>query len=183
MEFQADVIGRFEDALCQIIKQCEKKVNDEQFGEGGQPDKDYCTAKATGPGAKSDDTGATYLGRLKDKCAEGKVNQRKKDSTTPLSKSVRTQTRVPVKGGGGHCFPDVTVGTPPNCNEVYDFKTSCPRDPERKKGSWGTYKSKSGTTDYEGASQFDVYKDSCFPEDSAKEPKIIHPDADICNRP
>ena len=175
MEFQDPVLANFERALCQIIKQCETLVNDQYFGKGNKPDKAWCKGPSTAPGAKPGDTKAMELGKVKDKCAENKVNERKNRSETPFSKTVEAQAKVPLKGGGGVCFPDVIVGKPPTCQAVYDFKTSCPPSPD-KKGSWGIYRSKAGNTPYEGASQFEVYKDAC-----GKEPKIIHPNADICN--
>ena len=175
MEMQSPVLANFERALCQIIKQCEREVNDQYFGKGNQPSKAWCQAPSTAPGASPGEKQSQELGKAKDACAEKKVNQRKAASQTPFSKTVQTQPWVPVQGGGGMCHPDVIVGTPPNCDAVYDFKTSCPPSPD-KKGSWGTYKSKSGATSYEGASQYDVYKDSC-----GDDPTIIHPNADICN--
>jgi len=170
----APVIANFEKALCQIINQCEKEVNDRLFGPGGKPDKTWCKS----PGAEPNTTKAMEIGNEKAKCAERKVNERKNKSTTDFSKTVQAEKYVRVPGGGW-CKPDVVVGSPPSCDAVYDFKTSCPLTPSSKP-SWPTYGTGRGqrtppNPQYAGKTQFDIYKDSC-----GVEPKLIHPNSEIC---
>jgi uncharacterized Zn-binding protein involved in type VI secretion len=159
-------------ALCQIINQCENEVNSAKFGPGNKPTKEWCRA----PGSDPSKTNAMEIGEEKAKCAENKVNQRKAKSDTPLSKDVQAEKYVPVPGGGW-CKPDVMVGTPPSCQAVFDFKTSCPLTPSSK-ASWPIYGPGGRTApnpSYNGKTQAAIYKDAC-----GVQPVIIHPNSEAC---
>ncbi len=167
------VIANFVAALCQIINQCEKEVNDAKFGAGNKPTRDWCKAPGSEPGT----TNAMEIGTAKAECAERKVNERKAKSSSPLSKDVQAEKYVPVPGGGW-CKPDVMVGAAPNCQAVYDFKTSCPLTPSSKP-SWPVYGPGGRTApnpSYNGKTQADIYKDAC-----GADPVLIHPNAEACS--
>ena len=165
MNVQA-ALPNFEKALCQIVRQCEEEENRKI---GGKPDREWCKA----PGKNPEKTNAQELGIAKDKCCERKVNERKRKSTTEFSKQVKTQKWIDLPGGGA-CCPDVVVGSPPSCDAVYDFKSSCPLTP-RSKPRWGTYRTKSGNPRFDGKPQNEVYEFAC-----GKKPKIIHPNSETC---
>jgi hypothetical protein len=79
--------------------------------------------------------------------------------------------------GGGWCKPDVMVGTPPSCQAVFDFKTSCPLTPSSK-ASWPIYGPGGRTApnpSYNGKTQAAIYKDAC-----GVQPVIIHPNSEAC---
>lgn len=170
--FQAALIAKFEKYLCRIIRECEDEVNDEKFGKGNKPTKQWCNS----PGSKEGWTNAMEIGEEKAKCAENKINNVKAKSKTPFSKAVHAEQYVPVPGGG-YCKPDVMLGTPPNCQKVYDFKTSCPLTPESKP-SWPIYGyggRKAPNPSYNGKTQAHIYKDAC-----GVDPDFIHPNSEKC---
>jgi len=174
MNIEPGVLANFEKALCQIVNQCEREVNDKNFGPGKKPNKEWCHSIDKTTGKKN----YLVLGDEKTKCCERKVNERKAKSTTPFSKEVHAEKKIPVPGGGS-CIPDVMVGHPPSCQAVYDFKSSCPLTPQSKP-SWpihgyGQGQRKPPNPAYEGKTQFDVYKDAC-----GVEPKQIHPNSEAC---
>jgi hypothetical protein len=171
---EASVLANFEKALCQIVKQCEKEVNEKKFGPGGKPDKTWCQSTNSASGEKN----YLEIGDEKSKCCERKVNERKAKSKTEFSKTVQAEKFVPVPGGG-RCKPDVMVGTPPSCDAVYDFKSSCPLTPNSKP-SWPVYGSAPGqrtppNPHYDGKTQAEIYADSC-----GVKPKLIHPNSETC---
>jgi hypothetical protein len=170
--FQDALIVKFEKYLCQVIKECENEVNDKKFGKGNKPTKEWCKAPGSKPGVNN----AMEIGEEKAKCCEKKLNDVKKRSPTEFSKAVHPEKYVPVPGGGW-CKPDVMVGLPPNCQKVYDFKTSCPMTPESKP-SWPTYGPggrKPPNPSYAGKTQAHIYKDAC-----GVEPELIHPNSEKC---
>lgn len=171
---ESGVLANFEKALCQIVKQCEKEVNEKKFGPGGKPDRAWCQSTDSSSGKKN----YLEIGDEKGKCCERKVNERKTKSKTEFSKTVQAEKRVRVPGGGW-CRPDVMVGIPRICDAVYDFKSSCPLTPSSRP-SWPTYGYAPGqrrppNPNYNGKTQADIYKDAC-----GIDPKLIHPNSDTC---
>lgn len=176
-EIQATVPASFERFLCNAIKQCENEVNDAVLGEGNKPTKDWCNSQASE--RKPRTTNGMMMGTKKGECAEKKINDVKKRSSTDFSKTVwaERETKVP---GGGKCRPDVMVGLPPECLKVYDFKTSCPltaSTPPHK--YWPTYRTGSSreppNADWEGKTQAQLYRFVC-----GVEPEMIHPNSRKC---
>jgi uncharacterized Zn-binding protein involved in type VI secretion len=170
------LIANFEKYLCKAINECEKEVNEEKFGKGNKPTKEWCRAQGRTPGK----TNTMEIGEEKAKCAENKINSVKARSSTDFSKLVQTEKYVPVPGGGW-CKPDVMVGSPSDCHAVYDFKTSCPLTSESKP-DWPRYGSRRGqrtppNPNYEGRTQNVIYRDAC-----GVEPKIIHPNSETCKQ-
>jgi hypothetical protein len=115
--------------LCKIIKECEAEENAKAENEGGKPkDKAWCD-KAVRDAQGRPSTNRMEMGTKKAKCAEKKVNEKKKDGT--FSDDVKAEQPIDVMNDEGtkrtgRIKPDVVVGTPPNCAAVFDFKTSCP---------------------------------------------------------
>jgi uncharacterized Zn-binding protein involved in type VI secretion len=174
--FQDALIAKFERYLCRVINECENEVNDKVLGKGNKPSKAWCKAPAAGapPGTNN----AMMMGTKKAECAEQKINDVKGRSPTDFSKAVHAERTVPVPGGG-NCRPDVMVGSPPSCQKVYDFKTSCPMTPTTPPpSSWPTYGPGGRTPpnpSYAGKTQAQIYKDAC-----GVEPEMVHPNSEKC---
>jgi Domain of unknown function (DUF4150) len=175
------VKAAFEAALCDIVKTCEDAVNNHFCG--GPPSAYDCN-KTTGDGKRY----STFLGDEKDKCVKKAIKERQKDKDPSVPPGTTTPeypkdlVNVP---GGGKCLPDIMVGTPPNCDAVYDIKTKCPAN--GKAPEWPTYYDlpqrdcdllrarKAPNKNYNGKTQADIYKDSC-----GVQPTMIHPYSDNC---
>lgn len=174
--FQDSLIAKFEKFLCKTIKECENEVNDKNHGKGNKPTKEWCNT--TIPGTNPPRTNAMQAGIDKAKCAEDKINAVKDRSPTDFAKAVQAEKKIPVPGGG-NCIPDVMVGSPPACQKVYDFKTSCPMTPTTPPPSaWPKYGPGGRTPpnpSYNGKTQADIYRDAC-----GVEPEMIHPNSEKC---
>src|SRR5262245_10483742 len=173
--FPKEVLDNFATALCRFLKECTERE------DAGNP-----TAEEKCNGPASDPQYSSYReerGAQVDKCVKKKINDVKRRSTSDLSKEVKTGQWVKVRELGGNCDPDVVVGTPPNCDAVYDIKTSCPpRSPESGPPDWLTYGSKRGrgiretkNKSWHGKTQAEVYQKAC-----GVEPTMIHANSPEC---
>ena len=178
---QAALIA-FEEELCEIVKECNKKA-DQTFCGGP------CSAAQCRKTAADGTPMPVFLGNVKDQCVKDEVNKRKGDPKSDVPPDVTTPeypadlVDVP---GGGKCLPDIMIGTPPNCDAVYDIKTKCPGTAGAPE--WPTYRHgltgeerqllrvrRAPNVNYDGKTQADIYKDSC-----GTDAKMIHPYSENC---
>jgi uncharacterized Zn-binding protein involved in type VI secretion len=171
--FQDALIAKFEKFLCKCIKECENEVNDAVLGKGNKPTKEWCNKKID-----PKTTNAMDMGTKKAKCCEDKINAVKDRSPTEFAKAVSAEKYVPVPGGGW-CKPDIMVGSPPTCQKVYDFKTSCPltatTPPPKNWPMYGPGGRTPPNPSYNNKTQAHIYKDAC-----GVEPEAIHPNSEKC---
>lgn len=170
--FQDALIAKFEQILCRIVEECHNEINDKKFGKGNKPPAKWCSDQV--PGEKPN---YLKIGDEKDECCTKKLNDLKQGSKTDFSRAVKVQKNVRAKGGGW-IKPDVMVGQPPNCQKVYDFKSTCQLTPTSevywfayKEGGWRPPPNPT----YKGKSQWHAYKDAC-----GVAPDIIHPNSPTC---
>jgi hypothetical protein len=170
-------VADIQNKLCQIIKECEQEWNQKIMEQNGDPTSyGWCKAHA-----KS-------LGNLKHDCAAKKIDKEKAKTPPGLPADVQNSPKIKVPGGG-NIIPDVTVGLPPNCQAVFDFKTSCPIGrPKPGESIFPTYFSdpadrklfpgsrKAPNPNYNGQRQDQIYSDVCGAETTA-----IHANGENCN--
>lgn len=173
--FPKEVIDNFAKALCSYLKKCTERED-----AGNPPTWEKCNGPAADPRFKS----YRYeRGDQIDKCVKKKINDVKRESTTDLSKEVKTGQWVKVPDLGGNCDPDVVVGTPPKCDAVFDIKSSCPPlSPGADPPGWLEYSKKGGpglrqtdNKDWWGKTQEEVYEKAC-----GTKPRMIHANSDDC---
>lgn len=161
-----EAIAKFTKTLCKFLKECT-----EAHDKGNPPDK----AKCDSPGTPPHDFYRTERGEAIHTCCKNKIEEKK-----PQGSIVRTDPWMPVPGLGGHCKPDVVVGSPP-CPAVFDFKTSCPPlPPSSPTPAWPVYgngprQRRTQNTSWHGKSQADVAQRAC-----GKRPTMIHANSPEC---
>ena len=163
--------------LCEIIKDCEREENKKIMKQNGDPtSSSWCKAHAK------------TLGNMKHECAAKKIDDEKSKTPPGLPSEVQNEPKIPVPGGG-NIKPDVTVGLPPNCQAVFDFKTSCPIGKAKPGESiFPIYFSnaadrklfpesrKAPNPNYDGQRQDQIYSDVC-----GAETKALHANGENCN--
>jgi hypothetical protein len=175
MNVQPSELAKFEKYLCKIYDECERDVNNQYFGEGKKPTKEWCNAKDEATGEKN----CLGLGTAKHECCKKKINDVKKISRTKLSRKVQAEPKMDVPGGG-QCIPDVIVGSPP-CDAVYDFKTNCPLTatsmPKWPLYGYGPGQRKPPNQDFIGKTQDVILRAAC-----RFKPEMIHPNSKTCKK-
>lgn len=196
MNLEPAAISQLKSLLCKIIKECEKEVNKKH----GSKDKDenWCQKEQSYPALQTTcqngeqklindtkpQTRAQRMGKEKHLCAAEKLNQINKikgKNGTESKVSIDHEgcknnfTRIP--GDPGWINPDVIVGNSPNCDGVFDFKTSCPPGKEPGYGDpgfdpLGIYSSKKSKK-YNKQLKRKVYRLICA---KGVEPEVIHPE-------
>lgn len=179
MEIQepAPIPDNFNDVLCRFLRECTAE-HDRRFANE-KPPRDWCKAPSSNPNFPSQ---AAERGDAVDKCCKRKINDVKQRSKSPFSKSV--QTDQPVNVLGGTCYPDVSVGIAPNCQGVWDFKTSCPPLPKgAPEPAWPVYGTgerftrATRNTAWHGKSQKELYVKGC----GTPLVTMIHENSEACN--
>jgi len=163
--------------LCEIIKECEQEENNKVMKQGGDPT-GFGWCKAHGK----------TLGNMKHECAAKKIDAEKAKKPPGLDPRVQNEPKIPVPGGG-NIKPDVTVGLPPNCEAVFDFKTSCPIGKAKPGESiFPIYFSSAAdrklfpeartapNKNFDGQRQDQIYSKVC-----KAETKALHPNGKNCN--